>query len=180
MTHVFLERTFDPPITDADFQDMLESSASCVGIHRVDWCGSLMSTDGSQLLCRFTGPDAESVRTAMRQAGSGEGTLWPGTIHDAPGFSDEEIETANVVVQRCFDEPVDLEDIQAIEDRGAACLEMRNVKFMRTYFSNDRKHMVCLYRAPDAESVRQAQIKAEMPLHAVWAFRRYEPEAAGQ
>jgi hypothetical protein len=76
-----------------------------------------------------------------------------------------------VVVERSFDSPVTLEEVQAIEDAGAACLAARNVEFVRTIFSRDRKRMICLYRAPDAEAVREAQRKAGMPVDAVWSFR---------
>jgi hypothetical protein len=30
--------------------------------------------------------------------------------------------------------------------------------------------MLCLYRGPDAESVKAAQLQAQMPLARVWAF----------
>jgi hypothetical protein len=73
-----------------------------------------------------------------------------------------------VVVERSFDEPVAFEAIQAIEDRGAWCLEMHNVRFLRTFFSLDRRRMICIYLAPDAESVRLAQSQAGVPFTRVW------------
>jgi hypothetical protein len=36
--------------------------------------------------------------------------------------------------------------------------------------------MICLYEAPDAESVRQAQREAGVPFDEAWAFARYGPE----
>ena len=80
-----------------------------------------------------------------------------------------------MLVQRSFAEPVELAAIQAIEDAGTWCLEMRHVEFVRTYFSRDRTRMVCLYRAPDAESVRAAQRQAKVPFDQVWAFERVGP-----
>ena len=74
-----------------------------------------------------------------------------------------------VIVERAFDEPVSIDDIQAIEDRGAWCLEMYRVRFLQTYFSTDRKRMICVYEAPDAEAVRVAQSKAGVPFERVWA-----------
>jgi hypothetical protein len=76
-----------------------------------------------------------------------------------------------VVVERSFREPVAFEDLQALEDRGAWCLEAHGVSFLRTYFSRDRRRMVCLYEAPDAESVRLAQERAGMPFERAWAAR---------
>jgi hypothetical protein len=46
---------------------------------------------------------------------------------------------------------------------------------VRTLFSTDRKRMICLYHAPDAESVRLAQRAAGMPFGEVWPFRQVLP-----
>jgi hypothetical protein len=81
---------------------------------------------------------------------------------------------STVVVERSFGEPVAFEDLQAIEDRGARCLEAHRVRFLMTYFSRDRRRMVCLYEAPDAESVRLAQEKAGMPFERAWTARLLE------
>ena len=68
-----------------------------------------------------------------------------------------------VVVERSFAEPVTFDDLQAMEDRSRPCLDVRGVRFIRTYFSRDRRRMICLYDAPDAASVRDAQAKAGLP-----------------
>lgn len=172
MVDVFVERQFDPPLTAELLEQMFADSRGCLGLYRIDHILSLISPDMSRLVCRFSGPDAESVRTALRQAGADVSQLWPGTIHDAPGFTEDDVANANVLVQRHWVEPVAIEDIQAIENEGAWCLEAYNVKFIRTYFSTDRKSMICLYRAPDAESVRAAQRQADMPFDHIWAFKR--------
>jgi hypothetical protein len=177
MSDVFLERNWDEPLTTAILENMIEDVHGCFGLYRVEWQESLLSTDGKKLLCHFRGPDAESVRVALRQGDADVSNLWPGTVHDAPGLPDEELRGANVVVLRKFDEPVALEDIQAIEDANIACLETHRVKFVRTFFSSDRRRMACLYRAPDAESVRIAQRQANMPVERVWAVRRFSPES---
>ena len=85
---------------------------------------------------------------------------------------------STVVVERSFREPVAMDELQAIEDRGRACLEMRAVRFLRSYFSRDRMRMICLYDAPDAESVRKAQTKVGLPFDRVWASRVVRHEAA--
>ena len=175
MTEVFLHRKFAPAISVADVLEMSKESAGCFGLYRVDWQLSALSSDGGQMICHFSGADAESVRTALRQTGADILALWPGTIHDAPGLSEADLTTANVLVQRSFEEPVTLEEIQAIEDEGGWCLEAHHVKFLRTYFSNDKKKMICLYQAPDAESVRLAQRQAQMPVEQVWAFTPIRP-----
>lgn len=175
MIEIFLERTFDPAVGISEILDMWNSGKGCFGLHRVDWQVSLLSADGRKMVCRFSGPDAESVRVALRQLDADIGALWPGTAHDAPGLTPAELDAANVLVTRVFDEPVTLEEIQSIEDAGAWCLETHNVKFVRTFFSVDRRRMVCLYRAPDTESVRLAQRQAGMPVDRVWGFKPIRP-----
>jgi hypothetical protein len=78
---------------------------------------------------------------------------------------------STVVVERSFAGPVSFEEIQAVEERGAGCLEAHGVTFTRTFISRDRRRMVCLYEAPDAESVRIAQQKAGMPFERAWTAR---------
>jgi hypothetical protein len=170
MGDIFVQREYDPPLTDESFWQMARDAAGCLDIYRVEWQRSLLSADGRRLVCWFRAPDAESTRLALRQAGSAQAAPWPGTIHDSPAADAPPADAANVVVERSFEEPVALEEIQAIEDASASCLEVRDVQFVRTFFSRDRKRMICLYRAPDAEAVREAQRVAGMPVDTVWSF----------
>ena len=176
MSEVFLERVFDPPIAAADVFRMARLGKGCFSVYRIRWHGSALAADGRRMICHFSGADAESVRTALRMTGADIFRLWPGTVHLAPDRAPADQAAANVVVERSFDEPVTLPEIQAIEDAGAWCLEAHNVTFLRTYFSWDKKRMICLYRAPDAESVRIAQRQAKMPVEDVWAFSAIQPE----
>lgn len=175
MTPVIVEREWDQPRSDADLQDMLANSEGCLETHRCKWHGSLLSADGRQLVCHFSAPDAESVRIALRQAGSDAVTAWASSIHDAPGVTDADLDRANVLVARRFDQPVDFEAIQGLEDAGKGCLDLHRVRFVRTWFSRDRTRMICLYEAPDAESVRISQREARMPVERIWSFRRFTP-----
>jgi hypothetical protein len=175
VTDVLVERHWKAPLTDVDIQRMFERSAGCLDVHRVSWNGSLLSADRRELFCHFSAPDAESVRIAMREAGSARGAVWAGTVHDAPGLTDEELARANVLVGRRFENPVAFEQVQALEDAGAGCLETHRVSFVRTFFSTDRRRMICLYHAPDAESVRIAQRAANMPVERIWTFRQFRP-----
>jgi hypothetical protein len=171
MTDIFLERNFDPPLSVDDVCSMAAESSWCYAAHHVEWRGSLLATGGRLMLCWFRAPDAESARLALRSANADLKSLWIGTVHDGA-----EPAGANVLVKRTFDEPVALEKIQALGDAGAWCMQAYRVKFARTFFSLDRKRMICLYRAPDAESVRLAQRESGMPLDEVWSFDRIAPD----
>jgi hypothetical protein len=175
MSDVFYLRRMDPAVTEDDVQAMAVDAGGCLDMHRVQWEQSFLAHDGERMLCWYRAPDAESARIALQQLGSDMNTVWAGTVHDAPGPDAPTLADANVLVERSWDEPVTMEEIQAIEDAGAWCLETHKVKFVRTFFSTDRTRMVCLYQAPDAESVRLAQRQAEMPVDLAWAFRPIRP-----
>lgn len=175
MTDIFLERNFESPISPSDVMAMSDEGAGCFSMHKVGWRGSLLSTDGYRLFCWFRAPDMESARIAMRQLGVDISVFWRGTVHDAPGLEERDIAAASILVERSFDQGVELQEIQDIEDAGIGCLEMRDVRFIRTCFSQDRKRMICLYEAPDAESVRQAQREAGVPFNEVWPFLALGP-----
>jgi hypothetical protein len=170
MTDMFLERQFDSHLSREAVLEMVAQSRGCFSNYRVEWLQSFLSSDGRRLFCWFRAPDAESVRQALRQSGENR-PAWAGTVHDAVAPDTPPWQTANVLVRRRWEEPVAIEDIQAIEDAGAQCLENYRVRFLRTFFSRDRMRMVCLYAAPDAESVRLAQRQAGMPVESVWAVR---------
>ena len=74
-----------------------------------------------------------------------------------------------VVVERSFEEPTNLPELQAKEDAGAWCLRARDVTFQYTLLSRDQRRMVCFYEAPDAEAVRHAQEKGELPYDRIWS-----------
>ncbi|MEX0732088.1 MAG: DUF4242 domain-containing protein [Aquisalimonadaceae bacterium] len=171
MTDVFLERSFDEPLSLDIVKTLLVDAENCLGLYRVRWRESLFAKNRRQMLCRFDAPDAESARIALRQAGADVRRLWSGTVHEAPALGPADQAGANVLVERAFQEPVTIEEIQALEDAGSACLQNHRVRFIRTFFSLDRRRMLCLYQAPDAESVRVAQRQAAMPLERVWSFR---------
>ncbi|MEH6584571.1 MAG: DUF4242 domain-containing protein [Halioglobus sp.] len=170
MSDIFMERTFDDAVTPDQILGLVAASEGCFSIYEVQWLESFLSEDGLSMVCHFGAADSETVRTAIRQSGNQIGATWPGEVHEVTSEL-----AMNVVVERTFEEPVSLPDIQAIEDAGSWCLENHQVTFIRTFFSNDHKRMICLYHAPDAESVRQAQRQAKMPVDRVWACHHLQP-----
>jgi hypothetical protein len=178
MIDVFLERRFARPIPSDLVSSLTLAAQGCFDLHRIAWQSSLLARDGRRLLCHFRAPDLESARIGLRQAGADIGSLWGGTVHDAPGLEPAALAAANVVVERRFAAPVSVAAIQALEDAGAACLHNHRVRFLRTLFALDRRCMHCLYRAPDAESVRLAQHQAGMPVTRIWACQRIAPPEA--
>ena len=173
MTHVIVDRPFSPPLNSEAVFAMAAEGSDCFQLHHVGWHGSLLTSEGRRMICHFEGPDAESARIALRETGSKNPQMWSATVHNSPDNAELE---PNVAVERSWDEAVAMEDIQAMEDAGAWCLDAYNVKFVSTYFSTDRKRMLCLYAAPDAESVRASQRQIHMPVDNVWPFELISPK----
>lgn len=80
-----------------------------------------------------------------------------------------------VLVERTFTEPVSFEEIQALEDAGSWCLDAYRVTFLKTLFAEDRRRMLCVYEAPDAEAVRSAERKAGVPFDLAWPCKYIDP-----
>lgn len=174
MNDIFVERHWDQPQTEAGMQELMAAAESCLGIHRVRWCGSLLAADGRDLFCHFRGADAESVRIAMRQAGEPR-RIWACRVEDAADVVPADLDRANVVVVHDFDEPADFGARRLLDEVDMGCFRIHRVRLVRSYLSADRRRMACLYQAPDAESVRLAQREAGLPADRVWAVRRYAP-----
>lgn len=169
-TNVFLERTFDQALTPEEVQEGGRESAWCFDLHRVRWHGSFLSRDGRTLICRFSAPDMESARLALRDPDIDLSRLWAGTVHKA-----RQTGTPNVVVERSFAAPVAFGDIVAISMAKHWCFETHGVHHTHSFFSLDGKRMLCFYEAPDAEAVRVAQHEATMPVARIWAGSLVEP-----
>ena len=82
----------------------------------------------------------ESARLALRDPDMDLSRLWSGTVYAGASRV-----APNVVVERSFAAPVRYEDIKALGEAKAWCLETYHVKYAHTFFSLDRKRMLCFY-----------------------------------
>jgi uncharacterized protein DUF4242 len=85
-----------------------------------------------------------------------------------------------VVVERSFEQPLDINDMQATQKGFRWCLELHNVEFLHSYISSDRRRMICLYRAPDAESVRIVNATAKVQFDRVWSASLFAAPPPGE
>ena len=76
---------------------------------------------------------------------------------------------SHVVVERSFPTPQSDTDLSVVEDRLAPCSELYGVVWIRSVVSVDRRHMICEYEAPDAETVRKVQREAGAAFDHIWA-----------
>ncbi|MGN2391140.1 DUF4242 domain-containing protein [Pelomicrobium sp. G1] len=74
----------------------------------------------------------------------------------------------HIIVERSFETPLTEEELKATEARMAPCLDLYQVRWIRSYWSLDRRRMICEYEAPDAASVKSVQREAEARFDRVW------------
>ena len=75
----------------------------------------------------------------------------------------------HVIVERNFEMPFTSEELAAVEARMKPCLELYNVRWIRSYWSSDRRRMVREYEAADVASVRNLQREAGARFERAWA-----------
>ena len=103
--------------------------------------------------------------------------IWSATLHGpvesdpvtATPAADLPSDGSTVLVQRGFDAPVAFEELQAREEAYGWCLVQHQVRFLQSFLSMDRRRMLCLYAAPDAEAVRQVQHRTGLPVEQLWS-----------
>ena len=178
MTFVVAERTFPAPQTVDLVQQSIRDAGGCNALYGITHLGSLLGPDGRQVVCLYRAPDAEVVRSSSHRLRAPYDRVWSATLHGPVGpdpvtagppsqrTGDAPAET--VLVSRAFDAPIVFEDLQAQEDAQAWCLHSYRVRFLQSLVALDRRRMLCLYAAPDAEAVRHAQRGAGLPFEQVW------------
>jgi hypothetical protein len=68
MTHLIVETSYDPPLTDAVRQEHQDRLYPCMELRGVRWLQSFESADRRRKVCLFEGPDAEALREALHSA----------------------------------------------------------------------------------------------------------------
>ena len=189
MEHVIVEGRYPEPTTPEALLERDQTQRCCFDLYRSRPVTHYLALDGTQICCVFRAPDAESVRRALDKAGrTPPERVWTasleGTPHDPHSLAVATAVAAEtgslVLVERSFAEPVAFDDVQALEDQGSWCLDQHHVRFLGTFFAKDRRRMICLYTAPDAETVRLTNRRLDMPFEAAWAARAFTPDSGPQ
>lgn len=167
---VVVERAFDEAKLFDELQRAEDAVAWCLEQHEVKFTRSYLSLDGRSMVCLYDAPDAEAVRETQRRGGLPFTRAWTateltGTGHAyaaPPGFS-------TVVVERELPAGVTLEQIRALVASPDACFHLHRATLLASHVARDARRMVCVYSAPDAESVRRANVQARQPVSRAWA-----------
>lgn len=80
------------------------------------------------------------------------------------------------VVEERFDPPINADGLNGYSDTLSPCLKTYDVTWVSSFVARDGTQCICVYEAPDAESVRRAYKTAEVPFQfKVWPATRYAP-----
>jgi len=77
MSHIIVERTFTPPLTDQEMNALMERMAPCLEIYNVRWLRSWISQE-------YEAADAESVRNVQREAKATFDQVWTAGVVAEP------------------------------------------------------------------------------------------------
>ncbi len=171
MADIFVERLFDSPIGEAAAR--AQEADAYLGPHTVPWEDGYLAMDGRRMLCRFGVPGPAALRRDMQKARTDTRVLWPGRTYRTRTES-----AVNVVAEQRFASALSAGEIRDIGEVCAGCSATHRVHIVRTLVSPDRTRVLCLYRAPDAESVRLVYHQAKVPVDTIWACRYVIPIGA--
>lgn len=84
---------------------------------------------------------------------------------------------AYVIIETTYDPPLTDDLRSELETKLEPCIQARGVRWHHSFESTDRRRKVCVFEAPDAESVRSALRSARIAFDRVWAaeFRQPQP-----
>jgi uncharacterized protein DUF4242 len=174
---VLVERRFDEPVKLEDISKLMRDNSWCIETYKIRFVKTLFSRDRRRMLCLFEAPDTESVRLAEEKSRVPYDRAWAcsqikgeSTVFDASA-------SEFVVVERAFPTPVTPEVVSSALQRAGWCLDLHRVSYVESYLGGDGIKMVCVYRAPDAEAVRMANEKGQVPYTDVWTATVHGPGA---
>jgi hypothetical protein len=172
MITVVVERTFPQPVAFGDIQAVEKRGAWCLEAHGVRFLKSYFARDRRRMICLYEAPDAESVRLAERKAGVPFDEAWSAEVihHVGP-----EPDADAIVVERLLPRPLDEAAIRNAVADGAWCLQQYGCRIVWTYLRPDGRRCLCVFGAPDAESVRQTQKRIGIPFETAWPATVHEP-----
>jgi hypothetical protein len=82
----------------------------------------------------------------------------------------------HVIVEYVFDPPATEEELDRIGEQLDPCLEGRDVRFVQSFVSLDRRRRICVFEAADAETVRASYRSANVAFERVWPAERITAE----
>jgi len=176
METVIVERLFPSPLSFEDVVAARDNGQWCNDLYGVTHLRAYVDTAGLRTVCVYHAADTESVRQVNHRFGGFHHQIWRGEVHVHGGDLDSAHGSLRAgetmtVVERTIEPGTKLADLSRREAAGSWCLDQHHVRFLCTYVATGGGRMVCVYAAPDAESVRIAQRTMGMPVDRIWSAR---------
>jgi hypothetical protein len=80
MPRIMVERSFDVPFTQDDFDAVSQRIGGCLDLYGVRWIRSHVSTDRRRMVCEYEAADAQSVRDVQNTAQASFERVWPADV----------------------------------------------------------------------------------------------------
>lgn len=162
MTLFVVERDFAESVSPASLKRLDAKLASPTLAPRE----SYLAVGGRRALSILDVTDEAGAPSRLPDGATASWEAWTYRMPDRAQRAGHEL----VAVERRFDAPVHLPDLEAMERALGWCMDLYHVQFLWHYVASDGLKMVCFYDAPDAESVRSTQRTGKMPFERVWSI----------
>lgn len=91
MALIVVETTYDPPIDQALWDELVERSGSCLTERDITWKRTYLSRDRKRSVCELDAADAETVRAAYQRGKVPYDQIWSADLVDSlPAIITEE------------------------------------------------------------------------------------------
>lgn len=162
MTTFVVEQTFEEPV-GPDPLGAAESKAWCMTQYRVRPLTTYVSRDGRTTVGIYEAPDAESLRITRRNTGTvATSQTWPAHVLAPPG-GDSQPAAHLVLLERPMPQTYAPEQLQALIQAKAFCFELYRARWITSYLAQDGSRMLCIFDAPDVDSVRSVNRQLGLP-----------------
>lgn len=175
MSLVVVETLTEVPITDAFLAESGERSLPCLAARDAHWQYSLLATDRCRMICIFEAPDVAAVQDAYRKAEVPFSRLWPAEKWTPEGILPQRREAVLKVFEGTYPGGFTDDDWHNASRQVLPCYATEGVEWIHSYVSRDRTRVVCELNAPDAEIIREAHRRFNIPFDRVWSADILKP-----
>ena len=163
---VFVEWRAQPGFKVRDMQGLLECGSMCCDLHHVHLQECYFNETGSRHICRFSAPDAESVRTALRAVDVRADSIWAGRV-----FNRRKALSGNVAIARTLKSQRGGDTFDILEELAQQWQQQYGFQLVRAIVSLDNKRGFFLCSASSREAIGRATAEMILEGTAVWPYR---------
>ncbi len=169
---VFVEWRAQPGLKVRDMQGLLECGRMCCDLYHVHLQECLFNKTGSRHICRFSAPDAESVRNALRAVEVEADSIWAGRVYEW-----QKQLSANVVIESKLNRQRRKSMSDTLHEIDNELGRQYGLQLARAMVSLDDKRAVFLCYAPSREAIDRAVAQMETKGSMVWSCRLLTEES---